>query len=127
MQDAASLGREILAVDPAFLWVVILNEKGETLAHVYSEKYTARIRLGKQTRERLGALDTVFLEATSQAEKWYGKMDFILLAYGKAKVMLTYSKRHGVYLAAKIPRSAMAEHLYPKVKPVLSRSKKFGP
>lgn len=114
------MGREILAVDPAFLWVVILNEKGETLSHVYSEKYTVRMRLGKQTKERLGAVDTVFLEAASQAERWYGKMDFILLAYGKAKVMLMYSKRQGVYLAARISRSAMAEHLYAKVRPVLS-------
>jgi hypothetical protein len=127
LQDAESLGREVLAVDPAFQWVVVLNEEGETLAHVYSEKFTARMRLGRQTKERLGAVDTVFLEAASQAEKWYGRMDFILLAYRKAKVMLMYSKRHGVYLAARIPRSAVAEHLDLKLKRAFNRSKKFGP
>ena len=121
------MGREILGADPAILWVVVLNEKGDTLAHVYSDRYTLRMKLGKQTRERLGALDTVFLQAGSQAEKWYGRMDFILLAYRNAKVMLMHSRKHGVYLAAKIPRSAMAEHLYPKVKAALSKSRKFEP
>jgi hypothetical protein len=117
---------EVLAIDPAFQWVVVLNEKGETLAHVYSDEFTARKKVGKGTEERLGAVDTVLLKAASQAEKWYGSMNFILLAYRKTKVMLMHSKRRGVYLAARIPASAAAERLYLKVKPVLDKSKTPG-
>jgi len=124
MQAPDSLGREIRAADPAFLWLVILNDKGETLARVSSEKYTARMRIRKQTQERLGTIDTVFLGATAQAERWYGRRDFILLAYRRAKVMLMFSEKHGVYLAAKIPRSAMTEHPYPKVRHILVGSTK---
>ncbi len=123
MQTPEALGKEVLAADPSFLWVVVLNQKGETLSHAFSEKYEARVRIENQTRERLGVLDTVFLEATAQAERWYGKIDFILLAYKRAKIMLMYSKKHEVYLAARIPRSAMAEHLYPKVEHMLNKRK----
>jgi hypothetical protein len=120
--DAEAIGREILATDSAFMWVVVLNEKGETLAHVHSEKRTnPKVKLGKQAKDRLGALDAVLLAGATQAEKWYGKEDFILLAYRRAKVMLMPSKKHGVYLAARIPSSAMAEHLYAEVKSVLGK------
>ncbi len=119
MRNPDSIAKKVLGSDPTLLWVVILNEKGETLAHVYSDSNATKVKLGKKTKERLGALDTIFLEASTRAEKWYGSMDFILLAYRKAKIMLMFSKKRGVYLATKIPRSAMAEHLYPKVRHVL--------
>lgn len=118
MQSVESLGRKVLAADPTFLWVVVVNDKGETLAQVYS-KHIAKTTLRKQTKERLGTLDTVLLEAFSRAEKWYGRIGFLLLAYKNANVMLMYSRRHGVYLVAKVARSGNAEYLYAKVKPLL--------
>ncbi len=123
-QNPESLARRILNRDAALQWVTVLNGKGDTLAHVYSESYTKRVRMAQQTRERLGVVDTVFLGAATKAERWYGKMEFILLAYRKAKVMLIFSERYGLYFAVKIPRSAMAEHLYPKVRPILAGPRK---
>ncbi len=111
-------------MDPAFQWVVVLDGRGQTLVTVYSERYTKRRKLEEQTKERLGALDTVFLEATAQAEKWYGKTNFILIAYKKAKILLTYSGVHDVYLAVRVSPSALAEHLFPKVELALKRSKR---
>ncbi|MBI3840689.1 MAG: hypothetical protein HY297_01835 [Thaumarchaeota archaeon] len=121
MKNPESVAKKILERDPAFQWVVVLDAHGDTIAHVYSESYKDRIKVAKQTQERLGAVDTVFLAAAAGAEKWYGKMEFILLAYNKAKVMLMYSEKHDAYFAAKIPRSSMAEHLYPKVCSILGR------
>ncbi|MDA4132212.1 MAG: hypothetical protein OK454_03690 [Thaumarchaeota archaeon] len=120
--DAEALGKKILAVDPAFLWVVVLNAKGEALARVYSEKYVSRDRLREQTKAKFGILDAIFLGAASQAEEWYGKMDFILLSYQETKMMLMYNKKHELHFATKIALSANAEDLYLKVKPVLSRA-----
>ena len=118
-QTADALARKIIALDPAFHWVVLLDEAGGVLAQVYSESYTERTPVSKATQERLGAVDAVFLSAAAKAEKWYGQMEFILLAYRDAKVMLVYGKRDKLYLVAKVPRSTLAEHLFAKVSSVL--------
>jgi len=124
LQNPESLAKRVLSRDPAFQWVTVLDGKGDTLAHAYAESYTKRVKISQQTKERLGVVDTVFLGAATKAEKWYGKMDFILLAYKRAKVMLIFSEGYGLYFAVKIPRFAMAEHLYPKIKPILAGAKK---
>ncbi|QQG48091.1 MAG: hypothetical protein HY247_04845 [archaeon] len=121
MLSPKELAKRVLKADGAFQWVVVLSSRGETLAHEYSEGYAERIPVAKDTRERLGVVDAVFLEAAMNAEKWYGKMEFILLAYRKAKVMLTYVQESEAYIAVKIPRSAMAEHLFPKLKSALGK------
>ncbi|MBI3859702.1 MAG: hypothetical protein HY296_05620 [Thaumarchaeota archaeon] len=119
MLKPEALAKAVMESDDAFAWVMVLDERGEALAHVYSQYKGGGVKIREKTKERLGALDAIFLQSFSQAEKWYGAMEFILLAYGRTKILLMYSKRRKIYLAAKISRSAMAELLFRKVRALL--------
>jgi hypothetical protein len=100
--------------------VLIIDKQGGELAHLYSNKYLEKARLGIETEAKVARLDSVALGMFQQQEKYYGSMDFILLAYKEAKVMLMYSKKHGVFLAARILRSANAEYLHTRIEPILA-------
>lgn len=117
--DAESLGREVLSADPAILRVLVLDKQGDVLARVYSEEYPQKARLGKDAEEKVARLDILTIQMFQQVESIHGSIDFILLAYKGAKVMLMHSKKHGVFLAARILRSANAEYLHAKVEPIL--------
>ena len=108
-----------MAADPIILRVLILDKMGNELAHVYSEAYPPKARLGKETEEEYGRIDTLFIEAFSQEEKSYGKMDFILIAYETTKVMLMPSRKNDAFVAVRIPRSANVEYLSNKVKQII--------
>ena len=99
--------------------VLVLDKAGREIAHVYSQSYPPKARLGKEAEEKYGLIDTLFLETFAQEEKSYGTMNFILVVFETTKVMLMRSRKEGVYLAARIPRAANAEYLFAKVKPIL--------
>ena len=120
MRGLDKLARDILESDTAFLWVTIFNTKGVILAQEFAKGYVERFKVEKETRDRLVALDAIFLEAFSQAEKWYGRTDFLLLAYERSKIMLMYNRKRKLHIAAKIPRSAMAECLFPMSESILN-------
>jgi hypothetical protein len=120
VQNPGSLGSRVLAADPIILRVLVLDKMGNELAHVYSEAYPPKARLGKETEEAYGRIDTLFMEAFSQAEKSNGKMNFILIAYETTKVMLMPSRKNDVFLAVRIPRSANVEYLSNKVKQIIA-------
>ncbi len=120
--DAASLAEKLLATDPTILRVLVLDELGQEITHVYSGKYPEKARLGTEAEKRFGTIDTITLQMFEQAEKKYGTMDFILLAFKDAKVMLIQDKKHGLYLALRILRSANAEYLRIKLEPIISRT-----
>jgi len=120
--DAKSLAKKLLAADPAILRVLILDKKGEALAHVYSETYPKKARLGSETEQKLGAKDMLTFAMFEQAEGNYGTIDFILLAFKDAKVMLMRNEKQGFNVAARILRSANAEYLHTKLDPILNKS-----
>jgi len=121
--SAESLSRKILSADAAILRVLIIDEEGKELAHVYSKELPKRARLGKKAEEMVAGRDVLALGMFQQEEEsLYGSMDFILLAYKKTKVMLMYSKKHRVYLAARILRSGNVEYLHTKIEQVLKQS-----
>jgi hypothetical protein len=126
LRNPEQLGAEVLAADRSFLRVLVLDKTGGELAHVYSRNYPPKARLGKETEEKYGFIDILFLETFAQEEKSYGKMNFILLVFETAKVMLMQSRKEGVYLAARIPRAANAEYLFTKVKPILNAGSRLG-
>ena len=113
------MAKEVLDLDPALLWVMVFTTSGEIEAAVYS-KQGARPGVEEDTRKRLAILDTLFLEAYSQAEKWYGKTDYLLLAYAEAKIMLLRRRDGSSMLAAKLNRSALAEYLVPKIEKIFN-------
>jgi hypothetical protein len=118
--DPEFLGKKILAVDPAILRVFVLDQQGGELAHVYSETYPEKERVDAEAETKFARLDSISLGMFQQQEKFYGAMDFILLAYKEAKLMLMYSEKHGVHLAARIICSANAEYLHTKVRAILA-------
>jgi hypothetical protein len=117
--DAESLGRKILAADPAFHRVLVLGRTGETLARVYADGPTEEVGDEKRLKEMLGDRDAVILGASSRAEPLYGRLNFMLLAYESWNVMLMYSPAEEVYLSARIPLSANAEYLYGTIEPMI--------
>ncbi len=118
--DAESLAKKILAADPAILRVLVIDEQGGEVAHVDSEAYGKKDRLGMEEEKKVARLDSLAIGMFQQEEKVYGAMDFILLAFKESKVMLTYSQKHGVYLALRILRSANAEYLHTKIRPIVA-------
>lgn len=101
--------------------MLVVDKSGAELAHVYSEAYPEKARLGKQAEEKVARLDALAIGMFQQKESLYGPMRFILLAYEETKVMLMHSKKHEVYLAARILRSANAEYLHTKIEPILDQ------
>ena len=120
--NAESLSQKILSADPAILRVFIIDEKGKELTHVYSKELPKKARLGKKAEEMVAGRDVLALGMFQQEESFYGSMDFILIAYKGTKVMLMYSKKHRVYLAARILRSGNVEYLHTKIEQVLKQS-----
>ena len=118
--DAESLGKKLLSADPAILRVFVLDRAGRELAHVYSEAYPKEERLGRESEIRLESLDIAALEMFKQAEQDHGPLDFILLVFKDAKVMLMQSKAQGLYLAIRILPSANAESLRTRLEPILT-------
>ena len=57
-------------------------------------------------------MDAVLLGAYSQGEKWYGKMDFIALAFDKAKLILIRDRGRKAYIVTRVHRSAAAEYVF---------------
>jgi|GEM_PF-819983 len=120
--DAASLAEKLLATDPTILRVLVLDKQGQEIAHVYSEAYPEKARLGTEAEKKFGNIDTLTLQMFEQAEKKYGTMNFILLAFRDAKVILIQNKKHGFYLALRILRSANAEYLCSKLEPIIAQT-----
>jgi hypothetical protein len=117
-----SLAERVLAADPTILRVLVLSATGEELAHVYSETYSEKARLGGEVETRFGEIDSLTIAMFAQAEKNYGTMEFILLAFKEAKVMLLRNGKLGVYLALRIRRSADAEYLRTILEPIFNGS-----
>lgn len=118
--EVEMLGRRILESHPDIAWVTVLDENGETLFHGQGRGHPPMAKIGKETRARLGFIDAVFLKAFTQGEKWYGKMDFVVLAFRTTKVMLMRDRRRNLYLAMRMPRSGNATYLHHRIEAVLN-------
>jgi hypothetical protein len=114
-----SLAEKILAADPAILRVLVLDAEGNRLAHVYSERYPEKKRLAERAEKRLAQIDSLTVSMFAQAEKSYGPLSFVLIAFKEAKVMLMRNMKLGVYVALRLPRSANAEYLHTILEPII--------
>ncbi len=121
MEDPKAIAKKVLKSDPSIEWVTVMSDKGEWLAQVRSGNYLPGPDVPKDAIARLGALDSVVLAAFSQAEGWYGKMDYVLLAHDWAQIVLMRDGTRRLIIAAKTQRSQNAEYLFAKVKSALRK------
>jgi hypothetical protein len=122
LEDSERFAKKVLACDGSIEWVTVISKKGEKLAHVRSRLYPPGPVVSDNTIARLAALDSVALPAFGQAEKWYGRMDYVLLAHEKGQIILTRGRSGGLIIAAKTQRSQNAEYIFAKVKSALAES-----
>jgi len=120
LDDPERVAKKVLGCDASIEWVSVINKKGEKLAHAKSRLFPPGPVVPDKTIGRLAALDSVTLAAFSQAEKWYGGMDYILLAHEKAQIILVRGIPGGLIIAAKTRRSDSAEYIFAKMKAALS-------
>lgn len=123
MANSETLAREILDCDDALMWVVVLNEKGETTSSAASQDYAPAFKIKDETRKRLGFLDAVVLGGYSKGERWYGRLDFITLAFGRAKLVLMHDKGRKAYIVTRVHRSAAAEYVFSRIDSALRKAK----
>lgn len=121
MEDPKTIARKVLKCDPSLEWVTVMNDKGEWQAQVRSGNYLPGPNISNDVIERLGALDSVTLGAFSQAEKWYGKMDYVLVAHDLAQIILIHDETRKLIFAAKTQRSQNAEYLFGKLRSALGK------
>ena len=123
MEDPKALAEKVLKSDASLEWVTVMNDKGKTLSHIQSPNFLPGPRVDSETIERLGTIDSVMLGAFSQAEAWYGRMDYALLAHEFALIILIRDGTRRLLYALKAQRSQDAEYLFGKVKAALRTSK----
>ena len=122
MANSETLAREILDCDDALMWVVVLNEKGDDVERSFPRLCPA-FKIKDETRKRLGFLDAVVLGGYSKGERWYGRLDFITLAFGRAKLVLMHDKGRKAYIVTRVHRSAAAEYVFSKIDSALRKAK----
>ena len=120
MEDPQRIAEKVLACEASIEWVSVINKKGEKLAHAKSRLYPPGPVIPDKTIGRLAALDTVTLAAFSQAEKWYGGMDYILLAHERAQIILVRGVTGGLIIATKTRRSQNAEYIFAEIRAALA-------
>lgn len=121
MEDTKALAEKVMKCDASLEWVTVMNEKGKTLSHIQSPNFLPGPKVDAETIERLGTLDSVMLGAFSQAEAWYGNMDYALLAHEFALIILVRDGTRKLLYAVKAQRSQNAEYLFGKVRAALKR------
>ena len=115
MEDFQRIAKKVLGCDPCIEWVTVISKKGQELAHVKSRLFPAGPVISHTTIGRLDALDSVALAAFSQAEKWYGRMGYILLAHERAQIILVRGLSGSLIIAAKTARSQNAEYVFGRI------------
>ena len=122
MEGPERVAKKVFACDSSVEWVTVVSKKGEKLAYARSRKCPPDPVIPKGTLGRLAALDSVALAAFGQAEKWYGRMDYILLAHERGQIILVRGSG-GLIIAAKTRRSQNAEYLFARLRTALAVSK----
>jgi hypothetical protein len=119
LDEPKKLASTILECDESLEWVTVANDRGEPLSNVRSPRFKLVAGVDRDTKIRLGVLDAVTLRAYSRTEGWYGTLQYALLAYDKALVLLVRDRKHKLLFAIKTQRSQNPEYLFAKVKEAL--------
>ncbi|HUI00744.1 MAG TPA: hypothetical protein VLX56_03850 [Nitrososphaerales archaeon] len=114
---ARRIARDVVRCDPAILGLLIMDKDdgSKILAVERSPSLPDEERATEEQVKRFGIAAMVVWGAADNASQLMGRKEFVVGAFKQQMVLIAGLQEYGLLLAARLTRSANAEHVYSKV------------